>query len=255
MSMPITILTPQGFLFDRQWRITYGDANESGEFDTLTQRDCPRMALIQTEMRGRDVVLSLPGDEEPLAVPLLHKFLGENKIVQLSDVHHGFDEGDYVANWLTARLGVSCRLVRVLPSYPSFKLGLTEKQSKADQLFTGFPVLIISSASLADLNSRLRAPVNMNRFRPNMTIEGGEAFQEENWKRIRIGNMILRAQDRCGRCSLIQVDQELGVMASKEPLKVLNKYRRFDNEPIFGQYFAPEKNGTLVTGTAVEVLE
>ncbi len=44
-------------------------------------------------------------------------------------------------------------------------------------------------------------------------------------------------------------------MASKEPLKVLNKYRRFDNEPIFGQYFAPEKNGTLVTGSAVEVLE
>ena len=62
MSMPITILTPQGFLFDRQWRITYGDANERGVFDTLTQRECPRMALIQTEMRGRYVVLSLPGD-------------------------------------------------------------------------------------------------------------------------------------------------------------------------------------------------
>jgi uncharacterized protein YcbX len=89
----------------------------------------------------------------------------------------------------------------------------------------GFPYLIISQASLDDLNARMRAPLPMDRFRPNIVIAGGEAFQEDTWKNIRIGPTAFAVVKPCGRCVITTTDQTTGERG-KEPLLTLATYRR-----------------------------
>ena len=116
-----------------------------------------------------------------------------------------------------------------------------------------FPLLLISQASLDDLNSKLAVPVPMNRFRPNIVINGCGAFDEDGWKKIRVGNMVFHVMKPCGRCVTTTVDQSTGVQG-KEPLATLSKYRKVDGKVLFGQNVIPEKRGMVHVGDVVEVI-
>ena len=118
----------------------------------------------------------------------------------------------------------------------------------------GFPYLLISQASLDDLNQRLDTAVEMKRFRPNLVIAGSQAFEEDNWKKIRIGDVSFRLVKPCSRCIIPSIDPQSGVK-SAEPLKTLSSYRKRDNKIFFGQNLIAEGSGILQTGMPVEVLE
>ena len=118
----------------------------------------------------------------------------------------------------------------------------------------GYPALLASEASLADLNSRLAAPVPMNRFRPNLVVDGTEAFAEDGWSRIRIGEVVFRVVKPCDRCVVTTIDQKTG-KAGKEPLRTLSRYRKKDGKVYFAQNLIPDAPGTLRRGDPVEVLE
>jgi uncharacterized protein YcbX len=156
--------------------------------------------------------------------------------------------------WLSEFLGRPCRLVKfpangvraVDPAYasPGDEVGFAD----------GYPFLLISQASLDDLNSRLDAPVPMQRFRPNIVIDGAEPYAEDGWQRLRIGQLTLRVAKPCSRCIIPTIDPGTAVRGP-EPLRTLLTYRKRENQVYFGQNLVPEGTGRLRRGMPVEVID
>jgi uncharacterized protein YcbX len=118
----------------------------------------------------------------------------------------------------------------------------------------GYPLLIAAASSLDDLNGRLAEPVPMNRFRPNVVVSGTAPWAEDGWRRLAIGNVVLRIPKPCARCTVTTIDQrtaERGV----EPLRTLATFRSRGNDVLFGQNCIPESPGSVSVGDAVTVLE
>ena len=120
----------------------------------------------------------------------------------------------------------------------------------------GYPLLLIGQASLDDISHKVGRPLDMLRFRPNLVIEGSEAFAEDGWKRIRIGDVEFRLVKSCSRCILTTVDPQTGVRDElREPLATLMTYRKQENGTMFGQNLVNDGNGVLEVGMPVTILE
>ena len=117
----------------------------------------------------------------------------------------------------------------------------------------GFPVLLCNTASQLDLNSRLEEPVPMSRFRPNIVVSGQEPFEEDRWRRIRIGEIEFAVVKPCSRCVMTTINDagEKG----KEPLKTLATYRRNEHGVCFGQNLVPLSHGQISVRDTLVVLE
>lgn len=114
--------------------------------------------------------------------------------------------------------------------------------------------MLISEASLADLNNRLEQPLPMLRFRPNLVVSGCEPYAEDQWWRIRIGGLTFRVVKPCSRCVIPTINPETGEKGV-EPLRTLSQYRRDGNKVYFGQNLLHDGTGELKLGMAAEVLE
>lgn len=96
----------------------------------------------------------------------------------------------------------------------------------------------------------------MLRFRPNLVVEGSAAFAEDDWKRVRIGDVEFRVVKPCSRCILTTIDPQTGERsADREPLATLQKYRAQADGAMFGQNLVNDGNGRLQVGMAVTVIE
>lgn len=102
-----------------------------------------------------------------------------------------------------------------------------------------YPVLLAARSSLAELNARLDVPVPMNRFRPNLVVEGGDPYAEDEHPRVQIGALTFRMPKRCSRCSVTVVDQATAAVG-KEPLRTLARYRTVLNNVYFAQNLIPD---------------
>jgi uncharacterized protein len=164
--------------------------------------------------------------------------------------------------WLSEVLGVSCHLVAMKHDFArivdqDYALHATDETSFSD----GFPILLISEASLTNLNDRLvqsgNEPVPMNRFRPNLVVQGTEPFAEDSWKRIRIGSVELSLVKPCGRCIVTTIDQESGTKTGAEPIATLKTFRRSADgtKVLFGQNIIATTLGSVRVGETVEILE
>jgi uncharacterized protein YcbX len=164
------------------------------------------------------------------------------------------DQGDEAAAWFSDWLGTAVRLVHIADGY---KRLVNESYAVHDDDHTGFadgyPILLTSEEGLQDLNSRLESPVPMNRFRPNIVLKGCEAFEEDRWNRIGIGDVELAVVKPCARCEVTTIDKET-LERKKEPLKTLGKYRKHKLGAIFGQNVIPLNGGSIRLGMNVEVL-
>ena len=120
----------------------------------------------------------------------------------------------------------------------------------------GYPLLLIGQASLEDLSQRVGRPLEMLRFRPNLVIEGCEAYAEDGWKRLRIGDLEFRVVKPCSRCIMTTVDPQTGERdADREPFATLQKYRSEADGAMFGQNLVNDGNGRLEVGMPVTILE
>ncbi len=169
------------------------------------------------------------------------------------DLVESLPVSDGTDRWFSEFLGLRCRLVYlpdesvrpVDPAYgrPGDQVGLAD----------GFPFLLISEASLADLNARLEGSVPMNRFRPNLVVRGCGPFAEDDWKLVRIGPIAFRVVKPSARCHITTVDQETAA-TGKEPLRTLARFRRCGTRVLFGQNLIHDKTGTLRINDTVEVI-
>jgi len=229
----------------------------------LTQRTVPRMALVGAFLDDSSLALRSDGS-------------GEIRVRRTSDPHaplvpvrvwqsEGLQAeycGDAPAAWLSAVLGTPCSLVRIGPAFN--RPVRAERVHPGDTVgfADGYPFLVVSEASLLDVNGRIRdaggGAVPMNRFRPNLVVAGCGPFAEDGWKRIRIGRVVFRAAGPCSRCNITVTDQLTGARGV-EPLRTLARYRRDPVVPTnvnFGQNLVHEvKSGVLRVGDAVEVIE
>ena len=119
-----------------------------------------------------------------------------------------------------------------------------------------------TEASLAALNDVIaersegaHPPLPMTRFRPNVVIAGSEAWAEDDWRRVRIGDAVFRAVKGCARCVMTTIDPDTAVRA-KEPIASLARIRRWDGATWFGVNLVPDAaDVTIRVGDEVEVLE
>jgi uncharacterized protein YcbX len=235
----------RGLRHDRRWMLV----DETGCF--ISQRELPRMALIKVRIESDGLVADAPGMPS-LQVP----FRPPDGKPLLARVWDDFVETQTVDddNWFSEFLEVGCKLVylpdeSVRPvdaayAEPGDRVGLAD----------GFPFLLISEASLADLNARLEEPLPMNRFRPNLVVGGCEPFAEDGWRGVRIGKLTFRVVKPCARCTITTVDQE-SATKGKEPLRTLARFRRAGNKVLFGQNLIHDQRGTLRIGDPVEILQ
>jgi uncharacterized protein YcbX len=213
-------ITETGPEWDRRWMIV---KSADGRF--ITQRSHPALARIGTAVGSGNLRLT-GNDIEALVVPVDHG--GESRrVVVWDDACLGVDAGEMAADWLAAMLGEPLRLVRIDPSVPRVADPAYAGPGRHPVSFAdGYPVLLISRGSLADLNRRLPTAIPMERFRPNVVVEGVAAYAEDALARFRFGPVVLRGVKHCTRCTIPTTDQRTGARdPDQEPLRTLKTYR------------------------------
>jgi uncharacterized protein len=206
-------LIETGFEYDREWMVVDRDG------DLVTQREVPRMALIQPKLRASDLVLRAPG---MLALHLqLDAVEGDCRVRVWDDTVDAFDMGDLAAQWFSDCLGQPVRLARFNPDVQRLASAQWTGKIEARTAFAdGFPLLVLSTASLAELNRRLAAAgqeaVTMQRFRPNIVIDGltdahGEDFIDTLTLESPDGPVVLKLVKPCSRCTIPDIDPATAV--------------------------------------------
>lgn len=247
-SVRDAVVTPAGLIHDRNFMVI----DEDGAF--CSQRHDPRLALIHPEVvaGGERLTLRAPGaDTMCIDVDLT---AARCNVELFGVAYQGIDQGDAVASWLSRVLGAPSRLVRVPPEHDRVTDGETPGTSGyADSC----PLLVTSRSSLDMLNERIAEqqgePVPMNRFRPNIVVDGwDEPHREDRARRINAGGAVLGYAKLATRCVVTTVDQESGTKTGPEPLRALAGYRRAAQGGVtFGVKFAVLQPGTLSVGDEV----
>lgn len=242
IALERTKLGLAGIESDRRWMVI----SETGRF--LTQRELPKLALVVPRCDGNGLVLTAPGMSE-MHVPS-HTNGARLEVAVWGDKCLALAVSGEVDAWLSEFLGRNTRLVRfdpqgVRPSDSHWTGGVETRNEFSD----GFPLLIISEASLVDLNSRLAEPLPMNRFRPNIVISGVEPYAEDRIQDLHSNGVRLRISKPCVRCVITTTDQMQGVVKGDEPLRTLKGYRF--NKELRGVMFG--QNALVVDGAGSEL--
>lgn len=229
-------LTDRGFEHDRRWMLV----NEGGRF--ISQREAAAMACLHCSPLENGFRVTDTRDGDTIELPWV---INEGEVTNVTvwdDELIALRAPVEVSAWFCRKLNIHASLAFMPDAVrrnvnPTYAQGLTA-------LTDGFPYLIISQASLDDLNARMAQPLPMDRFRPNVVISGGGPFQEDAWKELAIGDARFSLVKPCVRCAITTTDQHTGERG-KEPLRTLATYRRRDNGVDFGMN-AMAVNGSVV---------
>ena len=214
--------TERGLEHDRRWMVV----DREGEF--ITQRSHPKMATVWTDLDHEGLALSAP-DMPEVRVPFDPGVAPLERVRVWKSVVKAVPASREADRWLSDYLEDDLRLVYMPPESKRFSnphyAGADRQVGFAD----GYAFLVISQASLDDLNRRLAARghgvLPMNRFRPNIVVGGSAPYAEDGWKDFRVGEALLRGVKPCGRCEVTTTDQSTGDVRGPEPLATLATYR------------------------------
>jgi uncharacterized protein YcbX len=257
LTVPRVEIDPLGSVGDRRFMVV----DPEGSF--LTQRTLARMALVGTAIDEACLTLFSDGfgdvrvrrTPDPVS-PTVRVRVWKSEGLEAEDC------GAEPAEWLSRVIGTRCRLVRI---GAGFRRPVRPSAARPGDLVAfadAFPFLAVTRASLDDLNARIveqgGSPVPMDRFRPNIVVDGCTAFAEDAWKRVRVGQAVFRIAGPCARCVVTTTDQVTGAREA-EPLLTLATYRRDPTETThvnFGQNLVNEsKAGFIRVGDPVEVID
>lgn len=231
--------------FDRRWMVV----DPAGQF--LTQREHPRLCLVSAKPQGGGLRLEAPG-VEGCTVPESPEGTSRRMVRIWSDHVGAADCGDHAAVWCSNWLGRDCRLVYLPHSARRRTDARYDPEGSLVGFADGYPLLLIGEASLAELNRRLERPIPMNRFRPNLVVQGAEPFAEDAWRRFRIGALGFEAVKPCARCTVPSVDQATSAR-TREPLTTLATFRKRGSAVWFGMNVVHRDRGTLRLGDSIDL--
>lgn len=238
-------LVERGLAFDRRYLLV----DRTGTF--VSQREVPQLCLVTTTIAGESLLVSFPGKptlELPLrpssedAEPRRHYRVWDDTGSAL-ELARG-------SRWFSELLDDEVSLL-YMPD--SERRAVNPKRARPGDIVSfadAYPLMLMSEDSLADLNRRLDAPVDMRRFRPNLVMAGGEPYAEDGFAHVQIGGLSFRGVKRCERCVVITVDPRTGEMG-KEPLRTLSRYRLENGAVWLGMNLIHDAFGTLRLGDRV----
>ena len=270
IALSESVVEKRGLRFDRRWMLT----DLGGAF--ITQREVPKMATVEVRVESGELRVDSKSGGEML-VPFEPDKGHRQNVVVWRDTVAALAYNGEVSEWFSDVLGLKCQLV-VMPE--ASERHVNKDFDTGDDIVSfadGYPLLLIGEASLEALNDRIEENTDdrdfvrlpMNRFRPNVVVQGSEAFDEDNWASIRIGETIFRVVKPCARCVIPTIDQDRGEFDGKEPSKTFASFRkanqvhpkRFEsfglipNSVLFGENLIPENPGRSIrVGDRVEVL-
>lgn len=234
----------RGLEGDRRWMVV----GEAGRF--LTQRELPRLGLVRPTCTASGVRLAAPG--MPVCDGELEQAAERFAVRVWDDALEARPAVRAAAEWLTRFLGTPARLVHMdADCVRPARSGADHELSFAD----AEPLLVTTEASLAELRRRVGEELEMARFRPNLVVGGTRPFEEDGWRRIRIGAVELEVVGPCERCSVTTLDPKtLEAHPRGEPLRTLARFRRGDGGGVlFGVYARALAPGELRVGDALVV--
>jgi uncharacterized protein len=250
-------LDERGIKGDRSFMIV----TPEGRF--LTQRELPTMARIEPHLDVIAQTMRLTASTmETLTIATTR--ISTPTTLMFTEVWgdecRSVVQDPHANEWLSSFLGRECRLVTMEQGFKrtvdqEFAICPSDHTGFAD----GFPMLLISEASLESLNGRLiergSEAVPMNRFRPNIVVKGAEAFAEDAWSAFSINGVPMHGVKPCGRCIITTIDQEQGVKTGAEPVATLKMFRKSEdgNKILFGQNVIHSAQGTISVGDVLRV--
>lgn len=241
---------PYGLAGDRRWIVVDADRK------FVTIRECPAMLGVRAETSAEGLIFHVRGRRAfavalpPAAAPtVMVRIWNDTVPAKLL-------EGDGGA-LLSEALGRPVALAHLADPTARPVEAAYGRAGDHVSFADAFPLLLASRASLMDLERRLGHSLAMERFRPNVVIEGGEPWAEDRWRRIRIGGVDFRVAKPCARCAIPTRDPETGAeLADGEPLRALAAFHRGAGGKImFGQNLIPDGGGALSVGDPVEIIE
>nr|MBI1232844.1 MOSC domain-containing protein [Cytophagales bacterium] len=240
-----TVLIP-GLEHDRRWMVVDGEGN------FVSQRSVPEMALMGLEKReGRFWIKDKQHPEDAIAIPARGNTAPTKEVRIWDDRVTALLVDPVVDAWIQSKLKIFCQLV-YMPDFVHRPVDTRYAVSNESVSFAdAMPYLLISQASLDFLNAKLKVPVPMDRFRPNLVIRGTEPFEEDQWDCIEIGPVRFKVTKPCARCVMVSVDQETGA-SGKEPLATLASFRKAGNKILFGQNLIALNEGKISTKDLVK---
>ena len=241
-------LEARGLKGDRRWLVV----DDNGRF--LSARTHPHMLLIKAIPDAEGLILSAPH-----AGKIKISFDGSNPTLGpvsiWKDTCNAFYLSQEADRWLSEVLATPCHLVYMSDE---IERSVNKAEARPGDLVSfadAYPLLLTTESSLADLNNRLTTPISMQRFRPNLVVDGLEAFTEDRWQHLRIGDLEFECCSPCTRCVLTTVDPQTGNKDPQgEPLKTLRTYRQNDQGILFGINLIPRSHGSMRVGNVLEVL-
>ncbi|QDQ25706.1 MOSC domain-containing protein [Chitinimonas arctica] len=237
------VVEAMGLQHDRRWMLV----DEDGGF--MTGRQHPRLVLLEVRTDADGATFVAPGmDDLRVNVAELKQRMDVQVWGKEFEARCGSDEADF---WFADYLGSNCRLVFVGDE-------TTRRTSSDGTVPVGFadayPLLLIGTASLLELNKRLLQPVSMRHFRPNLVVETDVPHIEDSWRHISVGGVRFENLKPCSRCIFTTVDPKTGQPShDRQPLEALNGYRRFEDGTMFGINLVARSLGVLQVGNEVTV--
>lgn len=246
---------PWGLDGDRRWMLVDKAAR------VITQRQQPFMARISAVLLADGgIALSAP-DHPPLRVAVP----GPERLVEVElhrDTVTVAEAAAEAHDWFGEVLGTETRLVHL--DDPARRRAVDPEYARPGDMVSfadGYPLLLTTTASLDALNDLIAAgdrphegPLPMDRFRPNVVIGSTEAWAEDGWRRIAIGEVRFSVVKPCGRCVITTTDQRTAERG-REPLLTLARHRRVGNQLLFGQNLIPDGTGVIRAGDPVTILD
>jgi uncharacterized protein len=251
IGLEVARCTDRGLEHDRRWMVV----DREGTF--ISQRSHPRMVTVWTDIEGDRLVLSAP-DVDSVELPLEIERDGSVKVTVWGSTVKAVHGPHHANAWLSEYLGEECFLVYMPESTARNSNPQYAGPDKRVAFADGYAYLVTTEASLADLNAKLLAKrhpaLPMNRFRPNFVIAGAQPFEEDRWKRIRIGEAMIEGVKPCGRCQVTTTDQSSGEVRGPEPLATLSAYRGSREFGVmFGMNCVTVETGAVRVGDVVNV--
>lgn len=242
------VLKP-GLEHDRRWMLV----DASGNF--LTQRTFPKMATLSVEWNnGEFQIKDKLNPTDKISLPFIPQRKLSKKVRIWDDEVIAYLVDPAVSKWIQQKLQIPCELVHMPESVTR---PIEEKYAISDESVSfadAMPFLLISQASLDELNNKLKHQVAMDRFRPNLVVSGTDPFEEDQWDIIKVGSVRFKIVKPCARCIMTTVEQGTGKIG-KEPLLTLSRFRKEGNKIYFGQNMIPLDKGMIRQNGAVEVIK
>ncbi len=235
----------RGFKYDRRWMII------DVENKHVTQRTHPHLSQISISLTENSILAS-HSDHGSIKIPMVLSAGKEEQVTVWNDEVNALIAEEDINQWISSIVGMPCRLV-FMPENHERRVNPERAKNQENVSFAdGYPYLIISEASLEDLNSRMESPLPMNRFRPNIVVNGVEPYGEDLWKDMKIGDVSFYGTHPCKRCVFTTIDQDTG-HKGVEPLKTLATYRREGSEVIFGLNALASSQGLIKVGDEIVI--